>query len=101
MGCVGGEIDQSYQYIKNNSGIDTEEAYPYEDDDNQCRFIPDGVGATVVGFTNIKSKNEVALQEAVANIGPIAVTIDASHSSFQLYKQGGRSFARIDWSVPI
>ncbi|CAF1033451.1 unnamed protein product [Rotaria sordida] len=88
MGCVGGEVNQAFQYIKDNSGIDTEDSYPYEDDDNQCRFKAETVGATVTGFNNIQSKNESALQEAVATIGPISVVIDASHRSFQLYKQG-------------
>jgi len=88
MGCVGGDMNQAFQYIKDNGGIDTEDSYPYEDDDNRCRFKAESVGATVTGFTNIQSKNESALQEAVATIGPISVAIDSSHNSFQLYKQG-------------
>lgn len=88
MGCIGGEADQSFQYIKVNGGIDTEDAYPYEDDDNRCRFQPSAIGATATGYMNVKSKDESALQQAVATIGPIAVAIDSSHSSFQLYKQG-------------
>lgn len=89
MGCIGGTMDLAFQYIKDNGGIDTEDSYPYEDDDNQCRFKVQGVGATVTGFIDIRSKDESALQEAVATIGPISVAIDASHNSFQLYKQGG------------
>jgi cathepsin L len=89
MGCVGGTADQSFEYIKENNGIDTEDAYPYEDLVNRCRFKPEGVGATVTGYTNITSKDESALQQAVATIGPISVIIDASHNSFQLYKSGG------------
>ena len=88
MGCNGGLMDQAFEYIKENSGIDTEDSYPYEAVDNQCRFKKDSIGATDTGFTDIKSKDESALQEAVATIGPISVAIDASHSSFQLYKRG-------------
>jgi cathepsin L len=88
LGCVGGETDQAFQYIKDNGGIDTEDSYPYEDDDKQCRFKAESVGANVTGFTVIKSKDESALQQAVATIGPISVVVDSSHTSFQLYKQG-------------
>jgi len=88
MGCNGGLMDQAFDYIKENNGIDTEVSYPYEAVDNQCRFKSENVGATDSGFTDIKSKDEAALQQAVADVGPISVAIDASHSSFQLYKSG-------------
>jgi len=88
QGCNGGLMDQAFQYIKENMGIDTEDSYPYEAIDNQCRFKKDSIGATDTGFTDIKSKDEDALQEAVATVGPISVAIDASHPSFQLYSHG-------------
>jgi cathepsin L len=88
MGCNGGLMDQAFEYIKENNGIDTEDSYPYEARDNQCRFKSTDVGATDTGFTDIKSKDEGQLQEAVATVGPISVAIDAGHTSFQLYKHG-------------
>jgi cathepsin L len=88
MGCNGGLMDQAVEYIKVNNGIDTEDSYPYEAVDDQCRFSASNVGATDTGFTDITSKDEQALQQAVATVGPISVAIDASHSSFQLYKHG-------------
>lgn len=92
MGCNGGLMDQAFTYIKVNNGIDTEGSYPYEAADGSCRFKAENVGATDTGFTDIKSKDESALQDAVATVGPISVAIDASHTSFQLYKSGGTSF---------
>lgn len=88
MGCNGGLMDQAFAYIKENKGIDTEDSYPYEAVDNQCRFKAETVGATDDGATDIKTKDESALQEAVATVGPVSVAIDASHASFQLYKRG-------------
>jgi len=88
MGCNGGLMDYAFEYIKVNNGIDTEVSYPYEAVDRTCRFKAADVGATDTGFVDVASKDETALQQAVATIGPISVAIDAGHSSFQLYKRG-------------
>jgi cathepsin L len=88
LGCDGGLMDQAFQYIKANKGIDTEESYPYEARDGKCRFKKAHIGATDTGFTDIKPKNETDLQVAIATIGPISVAIDASQDSFQFYKKG-------------
>lgn len=87
-GCHGGLMDQAFDYVIKNDGIDTEESYPYKPEDGFCRFKSDDVGATEVSCMDIKSQNEDDLQKAVATEGPISVAIDASHRSFQLYKSG-------------
>ncbi|CAF4256176.1 unnamed protein product, partial [Rotaria sordida] len=69
-------------------GIETEDSYPYEAIDKRCVFNTSKVVVKVCGFIGIRSKDEAALQQAVATIGPISIAIDASHSSFQLYKRG-------------
>lgn len=88
MGCHGGLMDNAFKYIKSNNGIDTEESYPYEAQDGKCRFNAANVGATVTGFVDIAEGDEKALQQAVSSIGPISVAIDASRTSFSLYKSG-------------
>lgn len=92
MGCNGGLMNCAFQYIKVNNGIDTEVSYPYEARDATCRFKRATVGATDTGYVDVRRSDERALEQAVGTIGPISVAIDASHSSFQLYRSGGRLF---------
>lgn len=55
--------------------------------DDKCRYNPKKSGATDTGMVDIKP-DEDHLKEAVATIGPVSVAIDASHESFQFYKEG-------------
>ena len=56
---------------------------PFQDE-RKCRYKASCSAATDTGFVDIPHRDESALQTAVANIGPISVAIDASHSSFQV-----------------
>ncbi|XP_058793261.1 cathepsin L-like [Phymastichus coffea] len=87
-GCSGGLVDSSFNYIKDNKGIDTEKTYPYKARQGQCHYDPHNRGAEDVGYVHIRSGDEQQLTEAVATIGPIAVAMDASHFSFQNYRSG-------------
>lgn len=87
-GCKGGLMDNAFKYIKANDGIDTEESYPYKGKDGVCKFKSADVGATDTGFVDVKRGSEDALLQAVAEIGPISVAMDAGHQSFQHYRTG-------------
>lgn len=88
MGCDGGLMDQAFDYVKANGGIDTEDAYSYQAVDQSCKYDASKIGATCTGYTDIPSGDENALTDAIASIGPICVGIDASQDSFQFYKSG-------------
>lgn len=87
-GCNGGSMIKSFQYIKENDGIDTEKSYPYQAYDSTCKYNPKEIGATDRGFSIIDSGSETGLTAALSSVGPISVAIDAGHRSFQFYSKG-------------
>jgi len=87
-GCNGGLMDNAFEYVKENGGLDTEDTYPYHAHQEKCHFNKKNIGSTCAGYNDIPSGNEEALQEAVATVGPISVAIDATEEKFMLYKEG-------------
>jgi len=87
QGCNGGLMDDAFQYIINNKGIDTEASYPYTMASEACNYTSANSGATISAYNDVTSGSEDALASAVNN-QPISVAIDAGHQSFQLYKTG-------------
>jgi len=89
QGCNGGLMDSAYKYvIQNQNGFfNLEDDYPYTAKDGSCKFDASK------GYCQIKADYQVAeneddLKVASATIGPIAIAIDASHITFQLYSKG-------------
>jgi len=87
-GCNGGLMDNAFLYIKKNKGIDTESSYPYEAEDEKCRYKKINAGADDTGYVDVPSGDEDKLMHASASVGPISIAIDASHESFQFYSTG-------------
>jgi len=84
-GCNGGYMDNAFQYVVNNGGITTEDAYTYAGAEGTCQnFQP---AATISGYQDLPSGDENSLANAVAN-QPVSVGIDGESRPFQLY-QGG------------
>lgn len=86
-GCEGGWMDGAFRYVIKQGGIEPEKDYPYTPEDEGCTFNKSDIVATFSGFKDVTG-GETGLKEAVANIGPISVAIDASMNTFQFYKGG-------------
>uniref|UniRef100_A0A3Q1GZ89 Cathepsin K n=1 Tax=Anabas testudineus TaxID=64144 RepID=A0A3Q1GZ89_ANATE len=87
-GCGGGYMTTAFEYVHQNGGIDSEEAYPYVGEDQPCRYNSSGMAAQCKGYKEIPVGNEHALAVALYKAGPVSVAIDAMQSSFQFYQRG-------------
>jgi C1A family cysteine protease len=86
--CDGGLDSRAYEWmLKHNGNLATESSYPYLNSDNYCRASSTTVGAQITGYVNITDGLD-GLNDALATIGPISVSIDAEPNSFYFY-QGG------------
>jgi len=84
--CEHGGIPYwALEYIKDR-GIETEESYPYEALNGQCRYDQNKIAVRVQNVRGVPSGNEEALKAAVAK-GPVSVGID-SYDAFQHYNNG-------------
>ena len=81
-------MDQGFQYVLNNSGIDAEADYPYLGIDSTCAANRSARAvATIDSFHDVQAGSEAQLAAAV-QLGPVAVAIEADQSGFQSYKSG-------------
>jgi cathepsin F len=91
QGCGGGDLPTAFSYVTTAGGLDSEESYPYTSGDSgsagTCAFEKTTIEAQINNFTygippcfdtcNKQNSEEVALQAAVYNHGPMAICVDA------------------------
>ena len=90
QGCNGGLMDNAFDWIEDNGGLDAESDYPYKahksfggcNKKKESKHI-----AKVSGHSDVPVKNEDQLKLAVAK-QPVSVAIEADQSGFQLYESG-------------
>jgi len=87
MGCRGGRFQNAWLYLRDAGGDETEEAYPYRARQGYCRFSRSKVAATVRSYKSVRP-GESNLANALAQVGPVAVSIDARPSSIRRYRSG-------------
>jgi len=99
-GCEGSIQPLGFKYIE-GAGLALESEYPYQGVDTQCDATRTAKKAmTISGQVDLPTNNYTALIQAVANVGPVAISVDAS--AWQLYGGGvfdGTCGADIDHAV--
>jgi C1A family cysteine protease len=103
-GCNGGEMDNAFDWIKQQGGLCSEEDYPYKSGSgnvgscqNQCGVVK---GSNVVSHVDV-TDTESALKEAL-NKQPVSIAIEADGFGFQLYHSGvysGKCGTNLDHGV--
>lgn len=58
-----------------NGGLDTEDSYPYRGVDGTCKFDASKVGAKISSYVDVAHNDAAALQDALANKGPVSVAV--------------------------
>lgn len=93
--CDGGLDYNAYEWMVKSGGIATYDSYgSYLNADGFCHFTDTDVeiAATISGYANVTGYEETgdmsSLNDALANVGPISISIDASPDSFYYYSGG-------------
>ena len=86
-GCEGGLMDNAFKYAIKNSGLCSEEDYPYQAEQGQCQENQCNNVVNISDYSDVEQNNEHILMRAVSQ-QPISVAIQANLSSFRFYKSG-------------
>ncbi|VEN63981.1 unnamed protein product [Callosobruchus maculatus] len=80
-GCNGGLMDNAYRTIEKMGGLETEEDYPYEAENEKCHFVKSKSKVQLSGAVNI-SHDETDMAKWLVKNGPIAIAINANAMQF-------------------
>jgi len=89
-GCNGGLMTAAYDYVieHQNGKFNSETDYPYKAVTGTCKFDASKAVGHISSYVEIQEGSESDLASKCAQYGPVAIAIDASHFSFQLYSGG-------------
>uniref|UniRef100_UPI00398F3CB1 cathepsin K-like isoform X2 n=1 Tax=Pristiophorus japonicus TaxID=55135 RepID=UPI00398F3CB1 len=88
-GCSGGWASSAFDYISQSGGIEAAATYGYTAKGGEsCKYDVSERVASIKSYEILPYSDEEALTRAVAEIGPVAVVIDASLASWQFYSSG-------------
>ncbi|XP_045481479.1 procathepsin L-like isoform X1 [Harmonia axyridis] len=88
FGCGGGSLRNTLRYLEHAGGLMTYDEYPYTAKQQKCKFHPQYAIVNTSSWAILPARDERALEAAIAKIGPVAASINASPHTFQLYHKG-------------
>jgi cathepsin L len=100
-GCNGATQELAFDYVQKN-GIALSVAYSYKASQGKCKDSTIKKSATVEGFLKLPENDYDALMNAVATIGPIAISVAADQWAY--YRSGvfnGNCGSVIDHAVTL
>lgn len=87
LGCNGGDAVVTYNYLIHN-GISLEEDYPYRAKQGACIADVNKTDIKVLGYAELLMNDEETLKQAVAQTGPVEVSISFVHEKLMRYAEG-------------
>ena len=92
MGCNGGNMEPTFDWIGKNGGICLESSYPYISGTTKtagtcqhtCSLVS---GSKVTSSITVKPKSDIDMVNALAQ-QPVSIAIEADQREFQLYSSG-------------
>jgi cathepsin L len=91
-GCEGATQSLGFEYVRQQGLADLNQ-YPYCMSDGKCKYYNSSMHAAgIKGWVQLPTNNYTALMHAVATVGPISISVDASgwqHYSGGVYNHPG------------
>ncbi|XP_011309436.1 uncharacterized protein [Fopius arisanus] len=82
-GCNGGLQENAYRALEELGGLELENDYPYDGEDEKCHFLEKKAAVKVVSAVNITS-NETEMAQWLVQNGPMAIGINANAMQFYM-----------------
>jgi cathepsin F len=78
MDCLGGFVENAFEYIKKAGGIELQVDYPYTAVGGTCSFVAEKAALKITGFEVKNDMNEEEMKAYLVNTGPLAIFINAN-----------------------
>jgi C1A family cysteine protease len=93
-GCNGGSMQNAFDYLKQNGGIQAYSDYPYKGTQGSCQFNKGKAMVQIDGWVSAGTTDENKIRDMLYQKGPLSVAVNAT--PFQYYSGGIADYSRQD-----